>query len=76
MGAQLLMLLPQIMIRVLQKSDEELIPTKINVQGFTRVPARRKRIIPIELRVGTRTSLTAFFVVKTLTAYNASLGRD
>ena len=46
------------------------------MQGFTSVPVRTKGILPIELRVGRRNSMTAFFVVKTTAAYNALLGRD
>ena len=68
--------MPQIMLRTLQRSKKELIPTEINVQGFTSVPARTKGILPVELRVGTKTSMTAFFVVETTATYNALLGRD
>ena len=57
-------------------SEMELILTEINVQGFTRVPARTNGISLVELRVGTRTSLTAFFVVETSAAYNTLLGQD
>ena len=64
------------MLRTLQRSEKELILTEINVQGFTSVPTRTKRILPVELRVGTRTSMTAFFMIETSTEYNALLGRD
>ena len=37
---------------------------------------RTKGILPVELRVGTRTSLTAQFVVKSSAEYNALLGQD
>ena len=46
------------------------------MQGFTGVLARTKGILPVELRVKTRTSMTALFVVETTVAYNALLGRD
>ena len=68
--------MPQIMLRTLQRIEKELIPTEINVQGFTGVPMRTKGILLVELRVGTRTSMTAFFMVETIVAYNALLGRD
>ena len=38
-GGSAINVMPQIMLWVLQKSENELIPTKINVQGFTRVLA-------------------------------------
>ena len=73
-GGSAINVMPQIMLRTLQRSEKELIPTEINVQGFIGVPARIKGILLVELRVGTRTSITAFFVVETTAAYNALLG--
>ena len=35
-------IMPQIMFRILQKNEKELIPTEINVQGFTGVLAKIK----------------------------------
>ena len=64
------------MLQTLQRSNKELTLTEINVQGFTGVPARAKGILRAELTVGTRTSLTAFFVVVTSVAYNALMRRD
>ena len=46
------------------------------MQGFTSAPTRMKGILPVELRVGTRTSLTTFFVVVTSAAYNVLFGRN
>ena len=62
--------------RTLQRSEKGLIPTEINVQDFTGVLTRTKGILPVELRVGMRTSLIAFFVVKTSTLYNTLLCCD
>ena len=47
-GGSAINIMPQIMLRTLQRSENELIPTKMNVQGFTGVPARTKGILPVE----------------------------
>ena len=41
-GGSAINVMPQIMLRTLQRSEKELIPIEINVQGFTGVPAKTK----------------------------------
>ena len=60
-GGSAINVMPQIILQTLQKNKKELIPTKINVQGFVEVPAIIKAIMPVELRVGIRNSVIAFF---------------
>ena len=46
------------------------------MQSFTGSTSKTKGILPIELTIGTKTTMVAFFVVETSVAYNILLGRD
>lgn len=69
-------LCPLSMMRKLSKVDSDLVPTNVSVYGFLGNATRTKGIIQLELRVGSRTQVTTFFVVDTSSNYNALLGRD
>ena len=65
-------ILPKSMLRKLFKTESDLIATDVSVSGFACEATKTKRVIPIEVKVGTMT----FFVVNIHSAYNALLGRD
>jgi hypothetical protein len=69
-------ILPYKILRKLAKTEEYLIPSDMAVNGFTGEPTLTKRIIPIQIKVGSKVNNAAFFVVNTKSAYNALLGRD
>jgi hypothetical protein len=69
-------ILPYKMLSKLAKTEEDLTPLDMVVNGFTREPTITKGIISIQIKVGSKVNTTAFFVVNTKFAYNALLGKD
>ena len=64
------------MLRKLLKTKNDLIATDISVSGFAGGATKTKRVIPIEVKVGSKVAIVALFVVNTDSTYNALLGRD
>ncbi|CAL9020092.1 unnamed protein product, partial [Prunus brigantina] len=69
-------ILPASVMKKLKKSSDELIPTETTVSGFVGDTTRSKGIIPLQVRVGGKIRMTAFFVVETTAPFSALLGRD
>jgi hypothetical protein len=69
-------ILPYKMLSKLAKTEEDLTPSDMAVNGFTGEPTLTKGIIPIQIKVGSKVNTAAFFVENTKSAYNALLGRD
>jgi hypothetical protein len=69
-------ILPTSMLRKLLKTENDLIATDVSVSGFAGGATKTKGVIPIEVKVGSKVAIIAFFVVNTNSAYNALLGRD
>ena len=44
--------------------------------AFTREVSKTLRILPIDITIGSKTALSAFFVIDSTTNYNILLGRD
>ncbi|CAL8085477.1 unnamed protein product [Prunus armeniaca] len=69
-------ILPASIMRKLKKGSDELIPTETTVSGFVGDTTTLKGILPLQVRVGQKVRMTAFFVVETTAHFNALLGRD
>ena len=69
-------ILPTSMLRKLFKTESDLIATYVSISGFAGRATKTKGVIPIEVKVGSKVAIVAFFVVNTDSAYNALLGRD
>jgi hypothetical protein len=69
-------ILPTSMLRKLLKTENDLIATDVSVSGFAGGATKTKGVIPIEVKVGSKIAIVAFFVVNTDSTYNALLGRD
>ncbi|CAL2257736.1 unnamed protein product [Prunus armeniaca] len=69
-------ILPASIMRKLKKGSDELIPTETTVSGFVGDTTTSKGILPLQVRVGQKVRMTAFFVVETTAHFNALLGRD
>ncbi|CAL2257287.1 unnamed protein product [Prunus armeniaca] len=69
-------ILPALVMKKLKKSLDELIPIETTVSGFVGDTTRSKGIIPLQIRVGGKVRVTAFFVVEATTHFSALLGRD
>ncbi|GKU99855.1 hypothetical protein SLEP1_g12638 [Rubroshorea leprosula] len=68
--------IPSFMLRNLGKNSEDLVYTDVTISDFTGGVSKSKGVLPIALTVGSKTSMSAFFVVDSSATYNALLGRD
>ena len=68
--------IPFRMLAMLGRTKEDLIPTDVTVSAFTGEVTKVLGVLPMEITVGSKTSLTAFFIVKSSASYNVLLGRD
>ena len=57
-------IIPLRLLNALGKSEKDLISTDITALAFIREIIGVSRVLPIEITVGSRRSLTAFFVVE------------
>ncbi|GKV35610.1 hypothetical protein SLEP1_g43856 [Rubroshorea leprosula] len=64
------------MLRNLGKNSEDLVYTDITISDFTGGVCKSKGVLPVALTVGSKTSMSDFFVVDSSATYNALLGRD
>lgn len=69
-------ILPARALWSLGKTVEDLIATEVTVIAFNGEPSKVLGLLPVELTVGSKTSVTAFFVVSSTAHYQALLGRD
>ena len=68
--------IPSRMLATLGKIEKDLIPTDITVLAVTGEVIRVIGVLPMEISIGSKTSLTAFFIVNSTASYNVLLGRD
>ncbi|GKV39528.1 hypothetical protein SLEP1_g47286 [Rubroshorea leprosula] len=68
--------LPTCILHKIGKSLGDLMETEVTTSDFTGGVNRSRGILSVELTVGNRTLMCAFFVVDTIATYNALLGRD
>ncbi|GKU86461.1 hypothetical protein SLEP1_g981 [Rubroshorea leprosula] len=68
--------IPTCMLYKIGKSLDDLVHTEVTISDFTRGVNHSRGVLPVELTVGNRTLMSAFFVVDTVATYNALLGRD
>ena len=68
--------IPLRILRALRRGIGDLIKTKMSVSAFIGEISKTLCILPISIIVGSKTSLSAFFVINSTTNYNALLGRD
>ncbi|KAG5533237.1 hypothetical protein RHGRI_027440 [Rhododendron griersonianum] len=69
-------ILPSRMMKLLNKTSNDLIPTEATVGNFAGGCSPAKGVISLQLQLGTRKMNTTFFVVDSSSNYNALLGRD
>ncbi|XP_059650549.1 uncharacterized protein LOC132296355 [Cornus florida] len=75
-NGSVLNVVPVNVMRMLGKSPEDIIPTDVSISGFTGGIVKTQGILLLELMVGDRTSITAFFIIESTAAYNLLLGRE
>ena len=68
--------MPLRMLRALGRTIGDLIETEVYVSAFIREISKTLSVLPIDIIVGSKTSLSTFFVINSTSNYNALLGRD
>ena len=68
--------MPLRMLRALGRSISDMIETKVDVSSFTGEVSKTLGILPIDVTIGSKTALSAFFVIDSTADYNIFLGRD
>ena len=64
------------MLRALGRSNSDLIETEVDVFAFTGEVSKTLGILPIDITIGSKPALSAFFVIDSIANYNILLGRD
>ena len=57
--------MPLRMLRALKRGIGDLIETKVSISTFTREISKTLSVVPIGITVGSKNSLSAFFVINT-----------
>ena len=68
--------MPLRMLRALGMIISDLIETEVVVSAFIGQVSKTLGILPIDITIGSKTSLSAFFVINSTTNYNILLRRD
>ena len=68
--------MPLRMLRAMGRSISDLIETKVVVSAFTGEVSKTLGILPIDITICSKTSLSTFFVINSTTNYNILLWRD
>jgi hypothetical protein len=75
-GGTAINLMPYSVFKKLGRKDNELVKTKLTINGLGGNPMEAWDVIFMELTVGSKSLATAFFVVKVQGNYSVILGRD
>ena len=74
-GGAAVNVIPLKQMKKLGRSEEYLIPTDLTVSSFSGVITRTHKILPLEVDLGSKQIMLAFFVVDSSSTYGALLGR-
>ncbi|KAM2141395.1 hypothetical protein ACFX1Q_007676 [Malus domestica] len=69
-------MLPYKQMKRLCRSEDDLIPTDLTVSSFSGTITKTHGILPLEVDLGSKQVMLAFFVVDSTSTYIALLGRD
>ncbi|KAM2482484.1 hypothetical protein ACFX1W_040243 [Malus domestica] len=75
-GGAAVNILPAKQMKKIKRGVEDLIPTDLTVSSFSGVITKTHRILPLEVGLGSKQIMLAFFVVDCTSTYGALLGRD
>ena len=68
--------MPLRMLRALRRSISDMIEIEVIVSSFTEEVSKTLGILPIDITIGRKTSLSSFFVIESTANYNILLGRN
>ncbi|XP_068331638.1 uncharacterized protein [Pyrus communis] len=75
-GGAAINVLPYKQMKRICRSDEDLIPINLTVSSFSKAITKTHGIPPLEVDLGLKQIMLAFFVVDNTSTYGALLGRD
>ncbi|KAM2104158.1 hypothetical protein ACFX1T_002195 [Malus domestica] len=75
-GGAAVNVLPAKQMKRLGRGTEDLIPTDLTVSSFSDAITKTLGILPLEVDLGSKQNMLAFFVVDCTSTYGALLGRD
>ncbi|KAM1923698.1 hypothetical protein ACFX15_021571 [Malus domestica] len=75
-GGAAVNVLPAKQMRKMGRGTEDLIPTDLTVSSFSGAITKTHGILPLEVDLGSKKIMLAFFVVDCTSTYEALLGRD
>ncbi|KAM1882062.1 hypothetical protein ACFX13_003608 [Malus domestica] len=75
-GGVVVNVLPLKQMKRLCRSDEDLIPTDLTVSSFSKAITKTHGILSLEVDLGSKQIMLAFFVVDNSSTYGALLGRN
>ncbi|XP_070668282.1 uncharacterized protein [Malus domestica] len=75
-GGSSVNVLPIKQMKKLCRSEEDLIPTDLTVSSFSGAITKTYGILPLEVDLGSKQIMMAFFMVDNSSTYGALLGRD
>ncbi|KAM1974780.1 hypothetical protein ACFX15_039632 [Malus domestica] len=75
-GGAAVNVLPAKQMKKIGRGTEDLIPTDLTVSSFSGAITRTHGILPLEVNLGSKQIMMAFFVVDCTSTYGALLGRD
>ena len=68
--------MPLRMLRPLERSINDMIETELAVSAFIGEVSKTLGILPIDITIGSKTALSAFFVIDSTANYNILLWKD
>ena len=68
--------MPLRMLREFGRNNDDLIETEVSISAFIREISTTLSVLFIDITMGSKTSLSSFFVINSIANYNALLGRD
>ena len=75
-NGSMVIVMPLRMLRTLGRNIDDLIETTVSVSAFIGEISKTLDVLHIDITVGSKTSLSAFFVINYTANYNALLRRD
>ncbi|KAM2602284.1 hypothetical protein TB1_039702 [Malus domestica] len=75
-GGVAINVLPYKQMKRMCRNEEDLIPTDLTISSFSGVITRTHEILPLEVDLGSKQIMLAFFIVDNTSTYRTLLGRD
>jgi hypothetical protein len=75
-GSAAVNLMPYFIIKKLGREDDELVKSNLTLNGMGGNPMEARRVVSMELTIGSKSLLTTFFIVEVQGNYSIIFARD